>query len=76
MPDTFARRLRAARERLGVTQEDLATASGIGRIYVARYESGSSAPSIYHLQRLAHALSVSMESLLPPMIRVKGMSDE
>ena len=59
-------RIREARRALGMTQLDLATATGIRRPNVARLERGGNTPTIETLQRVARALGVSVASLVSP----------
>lgn len=47
--------IRAARERAGLTQEELAEVSGVARPNVAAYESGTRRPSPAMLRRLLEA---------------------
>lgn len=58
---TVLRRLRAER---GMTQEDLAFASGAGRAAIARMETGRQLPSMPTLVRLAAALGVDASEVV------------
>jgi transcriptional regulator with XRE-family HTH domain len=60
----IGQRIRDARLALGMTQLDLATATGIRRPNVARLERGGNTPTIETLQRVAEALGVSVASLV------------
>ena len=60
----FARRVRAARELLGWSQERLAEVSGLHRNYVGSVERGERNISIDNMERVAIALNVSLESLV------------
>lgn len=51
--------LRLAREAAGMTQADLARASGISAEYIARTEAGKTAPLLLTAWDLADALDVS-----------------
>lgn len=67
MPDdTFASRLRAARLRAGLTQEQVGAASGLGRLGVLSIEGGRREPLISTARRLAEAVGASLEELVPP----------
>ena len=61
----FGVRLGAERRRSLLTQEDLARRVGIGRTTVANIERGRQSVSVPLLYRLASALGVAPESLLP-----------
>jgi DNA-binding XRE family transcriptional regulator len=53
----------AARERAGLTQHELAEKVGVGRVSIARIETGTRAPSLALARRIAEALDESLESL-------------
>jgi HTH-type transcriptional regulator/antitoxin HipB len=61
----FGERLRAERERAGVSQAELATRSGIGRTTIANMEIGGQAATLFQMIVLAGALSIEPGSLLP-----------
>ncbi len=62
-------RLRAAREKLGLTQQQLSRICGFGVNQISRYEIGLSDPSGMALRKLAGVLEVSIDYLV-------GLSDE
>ena len=65
-PPLEPERLRAARVRAGLTQAELARAVGVaGGERVSRWELGTSSPSTAMRARLAKALSLDLEELLP-----------
>ena len=65
-PPVDPERLRAARLHAGLTQAELARAVGVaGGERVSRWELGTSAPSIAMRARLAKALGLDLEELLP-----------
>lgn len=51
-------------EAAGLTQEKLAAAAGVGRVTIARIESGEQSPSYKTLLALAAALGVEPANLL------------
>jgi transcriptional regulator with XRE-family HTH domain len=61
---TLARNLRAARQRLGFSQEELADAAGLHRTYVGSVERGERNVSIDNVARLAAALGLDAADLL------------
>lgn len=61
----FARRLRGRREKLGLTQAQLAEKAGVGQSQVSMLETGRCRPSRASLERLAKALGVRPELLWP-----------
>jgi transcriptional regulator with XRE-family HTH domain len=54
----FGRRVRAERERLGMSQEELATRAGIHRTYLGGAERGERNIGLLNLLRIARALGV------------------
>jgi type I restriction enzyme M protein len=63
--DEFARRLRAARTAMDLTQEDVARKLGVGLRVYARWESGQGSPHAATLVRLASTLDTTVEELYP-----------
>lgn len=59
----FARNLRAARERVGMSQQELADKLGVKRQDVGHWESGRHLPRLPVARRLAQVLGVTLESL-------------
>lgn len=57
-------RITSARKKAGLTQEQLASAIGVKRAVVSKYETGTIEPSISQLQKIAKALNVSLSYLL------------
>lgn len=60
----LAQNLVAARQRLGLTQEQLAERSGVARAIIAHIERQSRNPTLQTLARLAAALELSVEGML------------
>ena len=60
---SVAQRVREARERQGLRQEDLAAKAGIARPNIARLEKGTHMPTLSTLQKVASALSIDMTVL-------------
>lgn len=56
--------LREARERLGLTQEQVAERSGVHATEVSRIEAGKRDPQVSTLERLAEAVEVKPGRLL------------
>lgn len=67
----FATSLRATRERLNLSQEDVAYRAGLTRFTYQKYEKGESRPgapvnpSLRSLIGIAQALEVDLSELLP-----------
>jgi transcriptional regulator with XRE-family HTH domain len=55
IPDGFGARLREERERLGLSQEALASLSGVKRLAQSQYEKEASFPTVRYLAALATA---------------------
>jgi transcriptional regulator with XRE-family HTH domain len=60
----FGSNLRAARERRGLTQEEVARRSGVHATEVSRIEAGKRDPKVSTLERLAKAVEVKPGRLL------------
>ncbi len=60
----FGARVRAERERLGVSQEDLADRAGMHRTYLGGVERGERNVGLLNLLRIARALGVAPAALL------------
>jgi len=68
----LAQRVRRARERLGMTQAELASRLGSTQPAVARLEAGGVTPSLATLRRIADALGLELVVDLRPFRRVSG----
>ena len=66
--NTFAARLRAARERRDMTAAHLASLTGIAAANISHYEAGQMKPGVDYLRALALMLDISADYLL-------GLSD-
>jgi XRE family aerobic/anaerobic benzoate catabolism transcriptional regulator len=60
-----AKCIREQRQAKGMSRRQVAESTGISDRYVAQLESGGGNVSILLLRKLAHALDVPMERLLP-----------
>lgn len=60
----LGKNLRAARKRLGLTQEEVAERSGVQAGEVSRIERGKRDPQVSTLERLAEAVEVPPGRLL------------
>lgn len=61
--ERFGDAVRAAREHLGLTQEELAERAQIHRTYLSDVERGSRNLSLLNIERLAAALGLTMAEL-------------
>ena len=61
--ETFGFAVKARREELGLTQEELADRAGIHRTYLSDVERGSRNLSLVNIDRLARALSLRISEL-------------
>lgn len=59
----FARRLKTLRQQKGMTQEELATASGLSVNFIRAVEQAINAPSFESLEAIAGALGVEVKEL-------------
>lgn len=62
----FGANLRAARERLGLTQEQLAAKAGLDRGHVNQIESGRQNASLATVEALAQAVGIPVHALMDP----------
>lgn len=65
LDDRVGERLRAHRERLGLSRQGLSNASGISRSTIAHLERGDQRPLPGTLRRLAASLAVPLHALAP-----------
>ena len=70
----FGDRVRAYRQRLGLSQESLAANASINRTYIASLEAGRRNPSLDLMARLALALDVDLGELLRGLQGTQGRS--
>ena len=61
--ERFGFAVKARREDLNLTQEDLAHKAGIHRTYLSDIERGSRNVALINIERLAEALSLSLSEL-------------
>ena len=59
----FGNRIKAAREKVGLNQSQLAQLAGITKAAVSRYESGLREPRVEHLKAIANALNIPINDL-------------
>jgi len=57
--------VRVWREYRALTQEELAAAAGVGKSYVSQIEAGKKPGSVAVLKRMAEALRVDLDDLVP-----------
>jgi transcriptional regulator with XRE-family HTH domain len=58
--------IRGARGRAGLSMTDLAKRCGLSQPYLSQLENGKASPSIHTLYRIANALDLTPQDLLPP----------
>jgi transcriptional regulator with XRE-family HTH domain len=63
MLESFARRIRALRERQGITQEDFASRCGISVSFASLLERGERSPSYETMLQIADALDIPLSEL-------------
>ncbi|HHY66018.1 MAG TPA: helix-turn-helix transcriptional regulator [Alicyclobacillus sp.] len=56
--------LREIREKAGLTQSDLAKASGVSQSHISEIEAGNTVPTVFVAKRLAWALGVTVDELI------------
>lgn len=76
MPGTFGQRLHRLRLEKGLTQEQVAEATGVSIPAVSKWENDISAPDISSLSSLANVLGVSLDELLGSVDTTPRMETE
>lgn len=61
--EQFGRRVRAIRNRQGLSQEKLALAAGVDRSYMGQVERGEKNISLVYVEKIAGALGVPVVQL-------------
>jgi transcriptional regulator with XRE-family HTH domain len=61
--EVFGQRLRELRQKFGLRQSDVATASGLTEAYLSNMENGFAVPSLTTVLRLAVALDCKVTAL-------------
>ncbi len=64
MGEKFNENLRAARERKGLSQKELAENIGVAKSTYSLYESGNREPNVQTIKKIADLLNVSADELL------------
>ncbi len=69
-------RIRQLREARGLTQSQLQQRSCVSRSYLSRIESGQMTPSLGTLEKIAHALGVSLNRFFLPPNRTEALLED
>jgi ribosome-binding protein aMBF1 (putative translation factor) len=64
MQAAFGRNVKAARQKAGLTQTDLAERSGISRVDISRIEGGQINVTLRTMRKLAEAFDVRVSEML------------
>lgn len=62
----LGRNVRAAREGLGISQEELGERAGLSQVYVSQVETAKTAASVDTIEKLAIGLRVAPNDLIRP----------
>ena len=62
--ERFGGRVRKARKALNVSQEELASISGLNRSHMGEIERGQASPTLITIDRIAKALNCSIAELM------------
>lgn len=62
--EIFGRNVRAARTKLGISQENLAELCGLHRTYVGSVERGERNITLVNAEKIAHALQTDLRELV------------
>lgn len=60
----YGKNIKNARKKAGLTQKELAEASGVAKVTIQQYETGKRQPRLEQLSMLAEAMQVHMDELL------------
>jgi transcriptional regulator with XRE-family HTH domain len=60
----FSKKLKEFRKAKGLSQDELASIVGVHKSHMSRYERGLAVPSLEVAQKLANALSVSLNEMI------------
>lgn len=60
----YGKNIKNARKKAGLTQKELAEASGVAKVTIQQYETGKRQPRLEQLSMLAEAMKVHMDELL------------
>jgi transcriptional regulator with XRE-family HTH domain len=71
---TFAEKLKQLREKAGLTQSALASATGLGLGTIRDYEQGKKEPTLRSAARLAAALGATVEEFVGTLDAEPGQS--
>lgn len=61
---TFGRNVQLARQKLGISQEELASRAGLHRTYIGMVERAERSISLQNAKKIADALNVKLDTLL------------
>lgn len=61
---TFGRNVQRARQKLGISQEELAYRAGLHRTYIGMVERAERSISLQNAKKIADALNVKLDNLL------------
>lgn len=64
MGDNFNENLRAARERKGLSQKEVAEKIGVAKSTYSLYESGNREPNVQTIKKISDTLNISADELL------------
>lgn len=64
LPKLFGEKIRAERQRLGLSQEQLAEKCELDRTYISGIERGRRNPSLKNMGKIAQSLELSLSELL------------
>ena len=65
--------LQTLRKKVGLSQEGLAKKTGLSRVSITRYESGTQQPSLESLKCIATALDCTIDELLAGVSKKEEM---
>ncbi|MBR2833609.1 MAG: helix-turn-helix transcriptional regulator [Bacilli bacterium] len=76
MSEINGAKIREARKKLGMSQDNLALKLGVSKVTICWYETGERTPCLKHFLKLADILNLSLDELVGREISVVAQEDE
>lgn len=74
--ESLGQKIRSRRKFLGMSQQELANKSGLAMMTIRRYETEEREPTIQTIKKIAHALDVPINYLIPHQSEISGTKNK